>query len=224
MASIESVQLPILEEKKAPKIARSRMSRWRFLVLGIVQVLIILHVVQWYVTGSTFTPVEPSEAMKTVQEGVITVGAIFFAAAILSTLVFGRFFCGWGCHVILLQDFCGSLLKKVGIRPKPFRSRLLLWLPLCLALYMFVWPIVHRFAIAPWMNVDASWPGFSWQLTTVNFWSTFPGIAMAIPFLLVCGFLTVYVLGMKGYCTYGWSVWRNLCACGTGFACAHQGD
>ena len=65
MASIDPVPLPILEEKPAPKLARSRTSKWRFLVLGFVQVLIIVHVVQWYLMGSTSTPVEPSEAMAT---------------------------------------------------------------------------------------------------------------------------------------------------------------
>lgn len=203
MASIDPVPLPILDKEPAPKLARSRRSKWRFLVLLIIQALIILHVVQWYLMGTTTTPIEPSEAMSTVKEGVITVGTIFFSAAILSTLIFGRYFCGWGCHVILLQDFCGSILKKFGIRPKPFRSRLLIWLPLGLALYMFVWPLFYRYAIAPWMNIELVPMAFRWELTTTQFWATFPGIMMAIPFLLVCGFLTVYVLGMKGYCTYG---------------------
>lgn len=202
MASPFSVELPILGQNEAPVLARSRNSKWRFLTLGIVQVLIILHVVLWLVMGTTTTPIEPSEAMETVKTGAITVGTIFFAAAILSTLIFGRFFCGWGCHIILLQDACGAGLKKLGLRPRPFRSRLLLWLPLTLALYMFVWPLVHRFIIAPWQGIEAKWPGFSWELTTTEFWSSFPGLLMAVPFLLVCGFLTIYLLGMKGYCTY----------------------
>ena len=63
--------------------------------------------------------------------------------AILATLVFGRFVCGWGCHVLALQDFCAWLLKKMGVTPKPFRSRLLVFVPLLAALYMFVWPTVH---------------------------------------------------------------------------------
>ena len=39
------------------------------------------------------------------------------------TLVFGRVFCGWGCHLVALQDLCGWMMKKLGIRPKPFRFR-----------------------------------------------------------------------------------------------------
>ena len=160
------------------------------------------HVVQWLLMGSTLAPIEPSESIQTVREGVITVGAIFFLLAIGSTAVLGRFFCGWGCHVILLQDWCGRLLARIGLRPKPFRARLLRWVPLGLALYMFAWPVAHRFLVAPWTGGAAPWPGWSWEVTTDHFWETFPGLLMAVPFLLVCGFLTVYLLGMKGYCTY----------------------
>jgi ferredoxin/tetratricopeptide (TPR) repeat protein len=171
-------------------------------VLGVIQLLMILHVVQWLWTGTTITPVEPSESMEAVKHGVITVGAVFFAVALLSTAVLGRWFCGWGCHVVMLQDFCGYLMKRVGIRPRLFRSRLLLWLPLALAVYMFLWPIVYRLAVAPYTRPDLEWPGFTTQFTTSDFWATFPGALMSVPFLLVCGFLTVYLLGAKGYCTY----------------------
>ena len=37
---------------------------------------------------------------------------------------------------------------------------------------------------------------------TTNFWQTFPSVAVAIPFLFICGFMTVYFLGQKGFCTY----------------------
>jgi len=29
-----------------------------------------------------------------------------------------------------------------------------------------------------------------------------PSVAVAIPFLFICGFVTVYFLGQKGFCTY----------------------
>ncbi len=191
------------------------MERRRFAVLLLVQLLMIVHVVQWLVMGTTISPIEPSESIQTVRTGVITVGFIFFLLAIGSTMIFGRFFCGWGCHVILLQDWCGRILGRFGIRPRPFRSRLLRWMPLALALYMFAWPVAHRFLVAPWSGEVPPWPGWSWEVTTTEFWATFPGLLMSIPFLLVCGFLTVYLLGMKGYCTYA-------CPYGGFFAPAEQ--
>ncbi len=182
---------------------RSRMGWKRAAVLGAIQLLMIVHVVQWLWTGTTLSPLEPSEAMQTSMYGVINAGTVLFVAALVSTALLGRWFCGWACHVVLLQDLCGWMMKKVGIRPKLFRSRLLLWLPLSLAVYMFLWPIVYRLAVAPYTRPDLAWPGFSTHFITEDFWATFPGLLMAVPFLLVCGFLTVYLLGAKGYCTYG---------------------
>lgn len=200
-----SISLPIVDATShaAPRVRPSRNAKWRWTVLITIQVLMIVHVVQWIVMGRTTTPIEPSEAMEAVKHGVINVGAIFFGAALLSTAIFGRWVCGWACHVVLLQDFCAWILKKMRIRPSPFRARILMFLPLALALYMFVWPLVYRFAIAPFTRPDLRWPGWSIQLTTDQFWSTFPGLWVAVPFLFVCGFATVYFLGAKGYCTYG---------------------
>ncbi|MGA1058445.1 MAG: 4Fe-4S dicluster domain-containing protein, partial [Phycisphaerales bacterium] len=184
-------------------IRKSRNAWKRAVVLGVIQVLIIAHVVQWWLMGTTVAPFEPSEAMETLKYGVVTVGFIFFALALASTAILGRWFCGWGCHVVMLQDLCGWLMKKMGVRPKPFRSRLLVYLPLGLALYMFAWPVVYRLAVAPFVQPDLTWPGWSIQLTTEDFWRTFPGVAVAVPFLFICGFACVYFLGAKGYCTYG---------------------
>ncbi len=178
------------------------MTARRFTILIIVQVLMIAHLIQWLAMGATLAPVEPSESMETLKHGVITVGFIFFTLAILSTAVLGRWFCGWGCHIVMLQDFCTVLLRRVGIHPRPFRARLLMWIPLALAFYMFMWPVVYRFALAPLVQPDLIPVTLSWKLTTKEFWSTMPGIAMSIPFLLVCGFATVWFLGQKGYCTY----------------------
>lgn len=205
-ADTAAIALPVLPDARpGVPMRKSRMGRRRAIVLGAVQLLLIGHVIHWLVAGRTMTPLEPSEAIATSREGIINAGAILFAIALLSTLILGRWFCGWGCHVLLLQDLCGWMMKKAGIRPKPFRSRLLLFAPLLLGLYMFAWPLVYRFAILPWLDPASpslAWPGFEFQLTTTDFWRTFPGVAIAVPFLLICGFATVYILGQKGYCTY----------------------
>jgi tetratricopeptide (TPR) repeat protein/ferredoxin len=64
---------------------------------------------------------------------------------------------------------------------------------------MFVWPVVYRFFSQPHEPLI---PKFTNHLVTTNFWQTFPSVAVAIPFLFVCGFMTVYFLGQKGFCTY----------------------
>jgi len=181
-------------------IRKSKTSRWRAAALILLNLLMVAHVIQWWIMGRTVSPIEPSETMHTLQRGAVNAGFIFFSLAILATLIFGRFVCGWGCHILALQDFCAWMLKKAGLTPKPFRSRLLIYVPLMAALYMFVWPTAYRLFSKP--ASEPLFPKFTNHLVTSNFWETFPSVGVAIPFLLICGFLTVYFLGQKGFCTY----------------------
>ncbi len=192
------VSLPVVPPGPgAPGPVRaSRMSRWRAAVLIAVHVVLIAHVVHWWYAGRTLSPLEPSEAMYTLNDGHVNAGFVLFVVSILATLVFGRFFCGWGCHVVAYQDLCVWLLKKVGIKPKAFRSRLLVFAPLALALYMFVLPTVYRW----WTGGEA--PPLTNHLMTTAFWKTFPGPVIAVLTFIVCGFGIVYFLGAKGFCTY----------------------
>ncbi len=177
-------------------IRRSRAGRWRAGVLIAVHLIVAVHVVHWWIAGRTLTPVEPSEAMAFSRAGVINAGLVFFAAAALSTAIFGRWFCGWGCHLVALQDLCRWLLAKLGIRPRPLRSRLLAWVPLAAFVYMFLWPALWRLGHGgSFRHVETQW-------TTASFWATFPGWAVGGLTFLVCGFATVYFLGAKGFCTY----------------------
>jgi tetratricopeptide (TPR) repeat protein/ferredoxin len=181
-------------------IRKSKTGRWRAAALMALNLFMIAHIIQWRIMGKTVSPIEPSETMHTLQKGFVNAGFIFFTLAILATLIFGRFVCGWGCHILALQDLCGWFLKKIGLHPKPFRSRLLVYVPLIGALYMFVWPTAYRLF---WNPEHAQIiPKFTNHLVTTNFWQTFPSVAVAIPFLFICGFVTVYFLGQKGFCTY----------------------
>ncbi len=191
----------------------TRVGRWRTVVLVLVHVLMAAHIIQWVVMGSTVSPVEPSESMMTLEHGIINAGAVLFALALVSTLIFGRFFCGWLCHVVALQDACAWLMNKMGIRPKPFRSRLLLWVPLALGFYMFIWPNFKRWVVFPaieaaggsipaWLKPVPDIAVWRSEMIVDDFWATFPAWYIAVPFLLICGFATVYFLGAKGFCTY----------------------
>ncbi|MEQ1764683.1 MAG: 4Fe-4S binding protein [Pyrinomonadaceae bacterium] len=202
--SKRSRSLPVLGtvDPSGPReVAHSGTARWRAAVLIGLHVLMAAHIVHWKLAGETVSPIEPSEAMYTLQNGAVNAGFIFFSLAIIATLIFGRFVCGWGCHVLALQDLCAWLLKKIGLTPRPFRSRVLIYIPLVFALYMFVWPTVQRWIVRP--ATEPLIPYFTNHLVVADFWATFPPIWIAIPFLFICGFVTVYFLGSKGFCTYG---------------------
>jgi polyferredoxin/Flp pilus assembly protein TadD len=186
--------LPVIQPKT--RIRSSRSTRWRAGVLVTVHLLIAAHITHWLVTGRSITPVEPSEAAAFTRAGVINAGLIFFLAAIALTAVFGRFFCGWGCHLVALQDLARGLFEKFGHRPKPLRSRLLAWVPAVAFAYAFLLPAFFRWRAGASLEPTAT------EFTTSEFWATFPGWGIGILTFLICGFVAVYFLGAKGFCTY----------------------
>ena len=210
MMSVDSVNSVCQTSSPTPgsgatssKVKPSKAGPVRATVLLLLQLAMIAHIIHWRTSGSTLSPLEPSEAMQTVRHGIVNAGAVLFALALLATLIFGRWFCGWACHLVLLQDACGWLMKKMGIRPKPFRSRFLIYVPLILAVKMFLWPLIDRFLLRRFRGEASEWPGFSAEFVVTDYWHTFPGWVLAIPFLFICGFAMVYFLGAKGFCTYG---------------------
>ncbi len=189
-------ELPILESGRTP-IRTSRAGPRRAIVLLLVQAAIAVHVAHWMSTGRTLSPLEPSESMQFSKSGVVNAGLVFFALSIGSTLLLGRWFCGWGCHVVALQDGSRWLLSKIGVRPRAVNLGILGAVPWIAFVYMFLAPIVQRLlhGVAP--------AATTLRLTTGAFWETFPSLLVAIATFLVCGFAAVYLLGSKGFCTYG---------------------
>ena len=105
MSGTSNISLNVIPKKK-----RGRL-RWTILIL--VQVLILLHVGLWFIFGGeTITPIEPSEGMEFVKNGVINAGAIFFALAsslyfsFMYTLVFGLSALPLLAAVIGLSSIC----------------------------------------------------------------------------------------------------------------------
>ena len=170
--------------------------KWRTGALIAVHVAIVAHVAHWLVNGRTLGGVGPDAAMELGKHDIVNVGLVVFIVLILATAVFGRFFCGWGCHLVALQDLCRWLLLKIGIRPRPLRSRLLALVPIIACVYMFFWPAVYRWA------TDDSFGEITTVWTTTNLWAGLPGWVVGSLTLVTCGFLIVYVLGSKGFCTY----------------------
>src|SRR5262245_29530850 len=191
-----------------------RFLKWRVGILVAVHLLIVAHIVQWKLMGTTIAPLVAAESMYTLEQGQLNNGFLIFAAVLIATLVVGRFLCGWGCHMGGLQLLTAWALRKIGIRPRPFRARLLGYLPLLLGLYMFVWPSLVRWVLVPllegpwpaaaaYLRPTRPFPGWSVKLMTHDLWENLPSVAVTFPFLLVCGAATVYFLGARGFCRYG---------------------
>jgi polyferredoxin/tetratricopeptide (TPR) repeat protein len=192
--------LPVAGTGRLSFVRKSKRSKWRAGVLIGVHAIVAVHLTHYLIAGRSLSPVEPSESMYTLELGYVNCGFIFFAVALAGTAIFGRFFCGWGCHIVALQDFCAWIMKKLGVRPKPFRSRLLAFGPLVIAFYMFGWPTLLRLASG---GSGRAFPGLSNRLMTDDLWATFPGPLFGALTFATCGFAAVYFLGAKGFCTYG---------------------
>lgn len=180
-----------------PELQGSRYAKWRALSLSLVYVLMVAHIVHWKVAGKTMAPLELSEVMKVLEMRVITAGAIFIGLMFLGTAVFGRFFCSWACHMLAAQDLSHWILEKLRIRPRPIRSRVLLWVPILPACYVFVFPALRGW----WKGHTPS--SFSTRVVTTDLWHDLPGPLVATLTFVTCGFLIVYMLGGRGFCNYG---------------------
>ncbi len=173
----------------------TRMGRRRALVLFLVHLAIVGHVIHWLWVGDTLAPLEPSEAIAFSREGLLNAGALLLAGSALLTLVVGRFFCGWACHLVAIQDGCRWLLARMGLTPRPLKSTLLVWVPWIAFVYMFVWPLVYRLATNPDLETRL-------ELSTPAFWQTFPGWGLGMLTFLLCGAGIVWFLGSKGFCRF----------------------
>lgn len=193
----------------------SRYGRRRAAVLTGVYGLIGLHVAHWKVAGRTLAPLEFNEVLFTLHDGIVTAGFVFMAVTVVATAVVGRFFCSWGCHVLALQDFSALLLRKVGIHPKPLRSRALAWIPGIVAGYLAFWPQVKRLArgeAQPALRIVSEAGAWS-SFVTDDFCRNLPGPGIALLTLTICGGFIVYLLGSRSFCRY-------VCPYGAVFAVA----
>lgn len=181
-----------------------KYARWRAMTLASVYLLMGVHIAHWKMTGKTLAPLELNEVMYTLELGIITAGFIFMVVAAVSVLFVGRFFCSWGCHILALEDLGAWVLKKIGIKPRPVRSRLLLLIPLAVLLYMFAWPQVTRILAGepfPEMRIVRHAEGWT-SFATTNFWRNLPGPWIIALTFFFCGFAIIYFLGSRSFCKY----------------------
>lgn len=203
----------IADTAGAPAARRVPYSRRRAATLVAVYLLFVAHIVHWRLAGRTLAPLELNEVMYTLELGIVTAGFLFMALTFVGTLIFGRFFCSWACHILALEDLSAWVLRKLHIRPRPFRSRVLHLVPLGALLYMFVWPQVQRVLAGqpmPVLHIRTDAEGWA-SFATENFWRNLPPPGVALATFFVCGFAIVYLLGTRSFC-------RDACPYGALYA------
>lgn len=201
-----------------PPSARPRSyGRWRALSLLGVHVLIGLHIAHWAVAGRSLAPLEFNEVVYTLELGLVTAGFLLMASAVLATAIVGRFFCGWACHLLALQDGCAWLLGRFGLVAKPVRSRVLRIAPWVVMGYMFLWPQVVRLVEGrPLPPLHTAGPDEAWaSFVTDQFWRNLPGPWITGATFLVCGGVIVWMLGSRAFC-------QSACPYGAVFAAADR--
>jgi tetratricopeptide (TPR) repeat protein/Fe-S-cluster-containing hydrogenase component 2 len=190
-------------EATARRADPSKYSRRRVAVLILVHIAVGLHIMHWMRTGRTVAPMELNEVVYTFTVGIVTAGFLLLALAFVASAIFGRFFCSWACHILALQDLFRWTLAKFGITLRPMRSRVLRWVPIVAALYMFVAPLAWRMIqenSLPTFHLRSDAQGWA-SLVTSDFWRNLPGGWITLSTFAVCGGVIVYALGSRGFCS-----------------------
>lgn len=171
------------------------MQKYRLISFLFVHILILLHVL-WF-KNSTVGSFDFQEFFdRFIGMGVLNAGSIMVIFAFFSTLIFGRFFCGWLCHFGAVQELAWWVFDKLGIKPKTVNSRLITFLPLFILFNFYLIPNISKA-----LNPDSNWQ-LSLNLSYPEVWAFLPGVVIGSLTFIVDGFLIVYVLGRKGFCRF----------------------
>ena len=127
--------------------------------------------------------------------GIINAGTVLVILAFITTLIFGRFFCGWACHFGAVQELAWWLLNKMGINPRTVNSSMVTILPLFMLLNFYIAPNLIS-------ALNQPWEGLTLDLGMPEIWAFLPGFIIGTLTFIVDGLLIVYFLGRKGFCRY----------------------
>jgi len=168
--------------------------RLRVTCLIFVHILILFHI--YYFGSDTIGSIDFQEFFHSfLKLGIINAGVILVFLAFLTTLIFGRFFCGWACHFGAIQEFSYYILKKLQINTITINSRLVTLLPFLILINYYVLPNTYHFLSQPAPSIQLS-------LNEPEIWKFLPGFTIGLLTFFIDGFLIVYFLGKKGFCRF----------------------
>ena len=117
-----------------------------------IHLLILAHI--YYFGDEIIGSLDFQEFFHTfIKFGIINAGVVLVILAFITTLIFGRFFCGWACHFGAIQELAWWLLNKMGIKPKTVNSSLVTILPLFILLNFYIAPNLANALNSPWEGI-----------------------------------------------------------------------
>lgn len=174
---------------------RKSILRFRLSCLGGVNVLIALHIYLWYARSNHSVGCIDFFGWTTFAGyGRITAGTVFLAVLVVVTLVFGRLFCGWGCHFAFFQDALVRVLRRAGVRPVLRRSRLEQFLPPVLVVVTLLAPVAlhwKRTGVPREVSVNLGYP---------DVWHILPGVKGVLLMLFVDVLVLTALFGSRAFC------------------------
>lgn len=188
------------------------LRRWRLTATIAVHGLILLHLFLWY--GLNWREVGyigmPEFYRTFIQRGILNAGGLFFLLLLASSLLWGRMFCGWLCHIGQLYDLLEPLYRRFAPRkPRslrfgiPFAAAILLWYFLGPALLIRLrdgappGPGVDFAETSPWQML----PG--WQLGLLTFFLVLVALPLAFGPRAFCRLLCPWGVSLA------WSNWLS---------------
>jgi polyferredoxin/Tfp pilus assembly protein PilF len=162
-----------------------------------VNAIIAAHVVLYYVYDQRgIGCVDFFGLASFLGQGKITAGSLFILALLLVTLLFGRVFCGWGCHFALFQDLLVKFFGKIGLRTPFRRSRLELVVPPLMLVVTLSYPIIV------WWRSNGMPTTTSTDLSFPPVWHLLPGAKGVALILGVDVILLTALFGSRAFCRY----------------------
>lgn len=177
-------------------------NRYRLGTLAALNLLIFVHAAAWFIFGwRGFGHSDPREFFVMMGTGAVGIGAIVLIVATLATVIGGRVFCGWACHMGSWQEVSQWALLKLGVRREILHSRLTAIVPV---LMIFCWCLHYKVPEA-WQTMGLP-TSFHWDLSDKPPFVNTGGETVSPAGLLFE--LSVFLVGMqfffgsKGVCRY----------------------
>jgi len=176
---------------------KRRQLKRRIWAFAILHLLIAIHLVAWYLLDwRAIGAIDMQELFRNfIEKNVLTAGAVFFLGLIALTLLWGRIFCGWWCHIGQAYDLIAAGYRRLGIRMHGVPLRFGTWMAAFVLIWFFLREaVLHR--------VAGPNPELTVAMGEVAPWELLPGWVNGTITLAVVLFLLPVMFGPRPFCRY----------------------